>query len=98
MMKVLVAVEPSPPISVAAMTAWARLCQEKLQHDPFARHGVRLRNRKGTAVKVLMYDVPGVLALPQAAFTAASFPDGPRPVPTVTPGVWPPAKLAVLLS
>jgi transposase len=37
----------------------ARLCQETLQHDPFGGAVFVFRNRKGTAVKLLMYDGQG---------------------------------------
>jgi hypothetical protein len=37
----------------------ARLCQENLRHDPFVGSVFVFRNRKGTALKVLMYDGPG---------------------------------------
>ena len=37
----------------------ARLCQESLQHDPFAGAVFVFRNRKATAVKLLMYDGQG---------------------------------------
>ncbi len=37
----------------------ARLCQESLRHDPFVGAVFVFRNRKGTALKLLMYDGQG---------------------------------------
>src|SRR5262249_43795182 len=37
----------------------ARLCQQKLQHDPFTGAVFVFRNRRATAVKALMYDGQG---------------------------------------
>jgi transposase len=37
----------------------ARLCREALRHDPFAGTVFVFRNRKRTALKVLMYDGQG---------------------------------------
>nr|MBA3521841.1 IS66 family insertion sequence element accessory protein TnpB [Gemmatimonadales bacterium] len=37
----------------------ARLCQETLRHDPFVGAVFVFRNRKATALKVLMYDGQG---------------------------------------
>ena len=57
-MKILVAVE-----SVdfrRGIDGLARLCQEKLKLDPFVGTVFVFRNRKGTALKVLMYDGQGV--------------------------------------
>ncbi len=56
-MKILVAVEPAD--FRRGIDGLARLCQEKLQHDPFAGVVFVFRNRKGTALKVLMYDGQG---------------------------------------
>ena len=37
----------------------ARLCRESLQHDPFSGVVFVFRNRRGTALKVLVYDGQG---------------------------------------
>jgi transposase len=56
-MKILVAVAPSD--FRQGIDGLARLCQETLQQDPFAGVVFVFRNRKGTALKVLMYDGQG---------------------------------------
>lgn len=56
-MKILVAVEPAD--FRRGIDGLARLCQDVLQHDPFAGAVFVFRNRKGTALKVLMYDGQG---------------------------------------
>jgi transposase len=56
-MKILVAVEPAD--FRRGIDALARLCQETLRHDPFVGTVFVFRNRKATAVKVLMYDGQG---------------------------------------
>jgi transposase len=56
-MKVLVAVAPTD--FRRGIDGLARLCQETLQQDPFAGAVFVFRNRKGTALKVLMYDGQG---------------------------------------
>ena len=56
-MKILVAVEPAD--FRRGIDGLARLCQETLQHDPFVGAVFVFRNRKGTALKVLMYDGQG---------------------------------------
>jgi transposase len=56
-MKILVAVEPAD--LRRGIDGLARLCQETLQQDPFAGVVFVFRNRKGTALKVLMYDGQG---------------------------------------
>jgi transposase len=56
-MKILVAVEPAD--FRRGIDALARLCQETLQHDPFAGAVFVFRNRKATALKLLMYDGQG---------------------------------------
>ena len=64
-MKVLVAVQPVD--FRRGMDGLARLCQDTLQHDPFAGAVFVFRNRKATAVKLYVRR-PRILALPQAAF------------------------------
>ncbi len=56
-MKILVAVEPVD--FRRGIDGLARLCQEALQHDPFVGVVFVFRNRKATALKVLMYDGQG---------------------------------------
>jgi transposase len=56
-MKILVAVAPTD--FRQGIDGLARLCQETLQQDPFAGIVFVFRNRKGTALKVLMYDGQG---------------------------------------
>jgi transposase len=56
-MKILVALEPVD--FRRGIDGLARLCQETLQHDPFVGAVFVFRNRKGTALKLLMYDGQG---------------------------------------
>jgi transposase len=56
-MKILVAVAPTD--FRQGIDGLARLCQEALRQDPFAGAVFVFRNRKGTALKVLMYDGQG---------------------------------------
>ena len=56
-MKILVAVEPAD--FRRGIDGLARLCQETLQHDPFGGAVFVFRNRKATALKVLVYDGQG---------------------------------------
>lgn len=56
-MKILVAVEPVD--FRRGIDGLARLCQEALRHDPFEGVVFVFRNRKATALKVLMYDGQG---------------------------------------
>src|SRR3984893_1886438 len=52
-MKILFAVEPAD--FRRGIDGLARLCQETLQHNPFAGAVFVFRNRKATALKLLMY-------------------------------------------
>jgi len=56
-MKILVAVEPAD--FRRGIDGLARLCREALQQDPFTGAVFVFRNRRGTALKVLMYDGQG---------------------------------------
>jgi len=56
-MKILVAVAPAD--FRRGIDGLARLCQEPLEHDPFAGTVFVFRNRKATALKLLMYDGQG---------------------------------------
>ncbi len=56
-MKILVAVEPAD--FRRGIDGLARLCRQALHDDPFAGTVFVFRNRKGTALKGLMYDGQG---------------------------------------
>ncbi|HKB42167.1 MAG TPA: IS66 family insertion sequence element accessory protein TnpB [Gemmataceae bacterium] len=56
-MKILVAIEPAD--FRCGIDGLARLCQQRLQQDPFAGTVFVFRNRRATALKVLMYDGQG---------------------------------------
>ena len=56
-MKILVAVEPAD--LRAGSTAWRGSASEALRHDPFAGAVFVFRNRRATALKLLMYDGQG---------------------------------------
>jgi len=56
-MKILVAVAPAD--FRRGIDGLARLCQETLRQDPFVGAVFVFRNRRGTALKVLMYDGQG---------------------------------------
>ena len=56
-MRVVVAVEPAD--FRRGIDGLARLCKEALKHDPFSGWVFVFRNRRATAVKVLVYDGQG---------------------------------------
>jgi transposase len=56
-MKILVAVEPVD--FRRGIDGLAQHCRQILQHDPFTGTVFVFRNRRGTALKVLMYDGQG---------------------------------------
>jgi transposase len=56
-MRVLVAVEPAD--FRRGIDGIARLCREQLASDPFSGAAYVFRNRRGTAVKILVYDGQG---------------------------------------
>jgi transposase len=56
-MKILVAVEPAD--FRKGIDGLVRLCKDSLQEDPFAGAVFVFRNRRGTAIKVLVYDGQG---------------------------------------
>jgi len=56
-MKILVATAPTD--FRRGIDGLARLCQQSLAQDPFVGAVFVFRNRKGTALKVLMYDGQG---------------------------------------
>ena len=56
-MRILVAIEPAD--FRRGIDGLARVCQEVLQQDPFGGWLFVFRNRRATAVKVLVYDGQG---------------------------------------
>jgi transposase len=56
-MKILVAVAPAD--FRRGIDGLARLCRESLQQDPFTGAVFVFRNRRGTALKMLLYDGQG---------------------------------------
>ena len=58
--RILVAVEAID--GRKGIDAIAQLCREKLNADPFSGYLFIFRTRRGTAIRVLQYDGPGVLA------------------------------------
>jgi len=56
-MRILVAVEPAD--FRKGIDGLARLCKEELKRDPFCGWVFVFRNRRGTAVKILVYDGQG---------------------------------------
>jgi transposase len=92
-MKILVAVEPAD--FRRGIDGLVQLCRQALQHDPFAGTVFVFRNRKATALKVLMYDGQGFW-LCHKRLSQGRFPWWP----TATGGVQPLAahQLLVLLA
>jgi transposase len=56
-MRILVAVEPAD--FRRGIDGLARICREALQQDPFGGSVFVFRNRRGTALKILVYDGQG---------------------------------------
>ena len=56
-MRILVAIEAVD--GRKGIDSLARLCQEKLQADPFSGCLVLFRSRRGTSVRILVYDGQG---------------------------------------
>lgn len=56
-MRILVAVEPQD--FRRGIDGMARICREHLSSDPFSGTVYVFRNRRGTAVKILVYDGQG---------------------------------------
>lgn len=56
-MRVLVAVEPAD--FRCGIDGIARICRERLSEDPFCGTVYVFRNRRGTAIKILVYDGQG---------------------------------------
>ncbi len=74
-MKVLVAVEPAD--FRRGIDGLASLCKERLKHDPFTGAVFVFRNRRATAIKVLVYDGQGFW-LCQKRLSQGRFPWWPR--------------------
>jgi len=56
-MRLLVAIEPAD--FRRGIDGLARLCRERLREDPFSGAVFVFRNRRGTAIKALVYDGQG---------------------------------------
>jgi transposase len=56
-MRILVAIEAV--VGRKGIDSLARLCQEKLQADPFSGGLFVLRSRRGTSIRILVYDGQG---------------------------------------
>ena len=65
-MRILVAIEPAD--FRRGIDGLAQVCRQRLEQDPFSGCVFVFRNRLRTALKVLVYDGQGFLALPQATF------------------------------
>ena len=64
-MRILVAIEAVD--GRKGIDSLARLCEEKLQADPFSGSLFVFRSRRGTSIRILVYDGRGVLAGTKAA-------------------------------
>ena len=56
-MRILVAIEPVD--GRKGIDSLARLCQDKLQADPFSGCLFVFRSRRGTSIRILVYDGQG---------------------------------------
>jgi transposase len=56
-MRILIAIEPVD--FRAGIDGIARMCRERLSSDPFSGTVYVFRNRRGTSIKVLIYDSQG---------------------------------------
>ena len=56
-MRIVVALQPAD--FRRGIDGMARLCKERLQHDPFSGWVFVFRNRRATAIKALVYDGQG---------------------------------------
>jgi hypothetical protein len=84
-MKILVAIEPAD--FRRGIDGLAQLCQGALRHDPFAGAVFVFRNRKATALKLLMYDGQGSGSAISGSRGAGS--RGGRPPPAAASSGWP---------
>jgi transposase len=75
-MRILVAVEPID--FRASIDGLARICQQRLQADPFCGWLFVFRNRRGSAIKVLGYDGQGFW-LCQKRLSCGRFRHWPQP-------------------
>lgn len=75
-MKILVAVQPAD--FRKGIDGLAALCKSALQQDPFAGTVFVFRNRRGTAIKVLVYDGQGFW-LCQKRLSSGRFSWWPKP-------------------
>jgi transposase len=94
-LKILVAVEPVD--FRRGMDGLAQWCRAKLQHDPFTGAVFVFRNRRGTALKVLMYDGQGFW-LCHKRLSQGRFPWWPSAAPDGVAQRLAAHQLAVLLS
>lgn len=78
-MKILVAVEPVD--FRRGIDGLAQLCRDRLQHDPFTGAVFLFRNRRATAVKLLVYDGQGFW-LCHKRLSRGRFPWWPSPAGT----------------
>jgi hypothetical protein len=85
-MKILVAIEPAD--FRKGIDGLVRLCKTTLDEDPFTGTVFCFRNRRGTAVKALVYDGQGFWlchkkleteSIPNPGFTEAGLPAHNRP-------------------
>ena len=74
-MKILVAVDPAD--FRKGIDGLVRLCKDSLGHDPFAGAVFVFRNRRGTAIKALVYDGK-VFGSATSAYRRAALAGGPR--------------------
>jgi hypothetical protein len=87
-MKILVAVEPAD--FRQGIDALARLCQESLGQDPFAGAVFAFRNRRATALKVLVTTARGSGSATSGSRRATS--PGGLPLRSRALGGWPPTN------
>lgn len=74
-MRILVAIEPAD--FRKGIDGLARLCREEFKQDPFAGILFVFRNRRATAIKILVYDGQGFW-LCQKRLSKGRFPCWPR--------------------
>ena len=69
-MRILVAIETVD--GRKGIDSLARLCQEKLQEDPFSGCLVVFRSRRGTSIRILTYDLCSVFSNVEFVVRSAS--------------------------